>query len=113
MADRKAESAEHIIEFPGGAIEVARLEDGSYWAHIIVTHGDVINSRVDWAERRLEAIPGLPEEASLTQVAVLIRPQGKVYTTAVQTKAAPAVGERLSFAPDLSTTGPAQLEEVG
>lgn len=37
---RKPESAEHIIEFPGGAIQVARLEDGTYWAHIIVNNHD-------------------------------------------------------------------------
>lgn len=86
---RKAEPAQHIIEFPGGAVEVSRLEDGSYWAHIIVNRGQaisggrgltsalgrVINSRVDWAERRLEAIPGLPDDGNLTQLAVLIKPE--------------------------------------
>ena len=84
----KAEPAIHIIEFPGGAVEVSRLDDGSYWAHIIVNRswamneqngvhaafGDVVSSRVDWDGRRLEAIPSLPDGASLTQVAVLIRP---------------------------------------
>ena len=87
---RRPESATHIIEFPGGAIEVSRLDDGCYWAHIIVhrghvtpadrgrmgARGKVINSRVDWAERdRLADIPGLPDEANLTQIAVLIRPE--------------------------------------
>ena len=85
---RKAEPATHIIEFPGGAIELSRLDDGSYWAHILVNrtqphvgskgtsaaYGNVVDSRVDWAERRLEAIPGLPDLARLTQIAVLIRP---------------------------------------
>lgn len=31
--------------------------------------GDVISSRIDWDERRLEDIPGLPDEADLTQIA--------------------------------------------
>lgn len=86
---RRPESAQHIIEFPGGAIELSRLEDGSYWAHIIVNReraepsqrgiyaaiGIVADSRVDWAERRLEHIPGLPEDAHLTQIAVRIVPE--------------------------------------
>ena len=86
---RKPEPAQHIIEFPGGAVEVSRLDDGSYWAHIIINRGDstcgmgglhaalgdVVDSRIDWAERRLEAIPGLPDEAHLTQLAVRIMPE--------------------------------------
>jgi hypothetical protein len=85
---RKAESAEHIIEFPGAAVEVARLDDGSYWAHIIINRdyaaaggtglhsalGEVVDSRIDWRERRLEDIPGLPDGAHLTQIAVRIVP---------------------------------------
>lgn len=85
----KPEAAEHIIEFPGGAIEVARCEDGTYWAHIIVNRdyaledmmpgtrgrlGEVVDSRVDWEGRGAQAIPGLPDGAALTQVAVRIRP---------------------------------------
>lgn len=87
---RKPEPAQHIIEFPGGAVEVSRLDDGSYWAHIIVNRrqaipggdgfdssiGAVVNSRVDWAERRLESIPGIPDECNITQVSVLIKPEG-------------------------------------
>lgn len=85
---RKAEPGTHIIEFPGGAIELSRLEDGSYWAHIIVNRkealdhqrgasaaiGSVADSRIDWGERRLEAIPSLPDGANLTQIAVRIVP---------------------------------------
>jgi len=33
---KKPESAEHIIEFPGGSISVCRTSDGNYWAHITV-----------------------------------------------------------------------------
>jgi hypothetical protein len=86
---RKSEPTTHIIEFPGGAVELSRLEDGSYWVHVIVNraplyssndkgmssaHGEVIDSRIDWGERRLEGIPCLPEGATLTQLAVQIRP---------------------------------------
>jgi len=28
------ESAEHIINFPGGHVAVMRCSDGTYWAHI-------------------------------------------------------------------------------
>ena len=57
----KLESAQHIIEFPGGAIELARTTEGCYWAHIIVNRGhagedfdgmhaalgEVVQSRID------------------------------------------------------------------
>ncbi|GGB00246.1 hypothetical protein GCM10011491_30570 [Brucella endophytica] len=91
---KKAEPAQHIIEFPGGAVEVSRLDDGSYWAHIIINRrqaladlapgmgsafGKVIDSRVDWDERRLEAIPSLPDAANLTQIAVRIIPEGEKF----------------------------------
>jgi len=86
---RKPEPAMRIIEFPGGAIEVSRLDDGTYWAHILLNrkrlvsgnyegfeaaNGEVIDSRIDWDERRLEAIPCIPDHAHLTQIAVHIKP---------------------------------------
>lgn len=88
---RKPEPAMHIIEFPGGAIELSRLDDGSYWAHIIINRaqalegmkgtngalGKVVASRIDWHERRLEAIPSLPDEANLTQIAIRIMPEAE------------------------------------
>lgn len=40
---RKPESATHIIEFPGGSIEVSRTTDGEYWAHIAVNRGQKID----------------------------------------------------------------------
>ena len=90
--DRKAkqEPGTHIIEFPGGAVEVSRLRNGDYWAHITVNRGQalqcleggfggatgtVVDSRVDWAERHMQQIPSLPDGANLTQLAVLIRPE--------------------------------------
>jgi len=39
----KPESATHIIEFPGGSIEVSRTTDGDYWAHIAVNTGQVLD----------------------------------------------------------------------
>jgi hypothetical protein len=78
------ESALHIIEFPGGAIEVARTNEGNYWAHIIVHHsqvlddvdglqaayGAVIDSRIDTPNGVID----VPQAEVLTQIAVLIRP---------------------------------------
>ncbi len=85
---RKPEPGTHIIEFPGGAIELARLDNGDYWAHITINRGqalagmrgtnralgEVVSSRIDWDGRTLEGIPSLPDGANLTQLAVLIRP---------------------------------------
>ena len=81
---RKPESAEHIIEFPGGAIEVARTSDGNYWAHIIVNRnwadsdqegsyaaiGEVIGSRIGHAD----GVETVPDQDSIYQIAVLIKP---------------------------------------
>lgn len=80
----KPESAQHIIEFPGGAIELSRTTDGNYWAHIIVNrvkvvddtkglysaYGEIIDSRIDCEDGIME-VPGFPE---ITQIAILIRP---------------------------------------
>lgn len=85
---KKLEAAQHVIEFPGGAIELSRCEDGAYWAHIIINRGqalpvlrgfgaaqgEVVDSRMDWAERGFASIPSLPDETTLTQIAVRIRP---------------------------------------
>lgn len=83
---KRPESAQHIIEFPGGAIEVSRTTDGNYWAHIIVHRGEI----VDDTEGRTGAIGKIvgsrigrsyPHDVSdienaddIEQIAVLIRP---------------------------------------
>jgi hypothetical protein len=80
---KRPESSQHIIEFPGGAIELSRTTDGYYWAHIIVNRGQpiddceglqaargiVIDSRIDREGPEIEAIdhPG-----DIHQIAVLI-----------------------------------------
>lgn len=80
---QRPESAQHIIEFPGGAIELTRTTDGLYWAHIQVNRGDVIDdaegrvsavgrvvaSRVD---RGTGVIDDLPDFKNVSQIAVLI-----------------------------------------
>lgn len=86
---KKVESAQHIIEFPGGAIELSRTTDGDYWAHILVNQdqfadgdgdgftsaaGEVVASRLDCATGHVEDIPN---EKAIRQVAVLIRTKGK------------------------------------
>jgi len=40
---KKPEPAQHIIEFPGGAIDLSRLDDGSYWAHIILNRAQAVD----------------------------------------------------------------------
>jgi hypothetical protein len=81
---KKREKGQHIIEFPGGAIEVSRTSDGQYWAHIII-------NRV-WADKdqkgmnaKLGEIAGsiimsdngpieIPDSPHITQISVLIKP---------------------------------------
>lgn len=81
---KKIESATHIIEFPGGAIEVSRTTDGNYWAHIIVNdqpafadgstrqsaRGIVINSRLG----RSTGVTDFTSGDDIHQLAVLIKP---------------------------------------
>lgn len=80
---KKSESAQHIIEFPGGAIELTRTTDGHYWAHIMVhksqviedadgltsANGRIIGSRID-GEQRLDELTDLD---NIQHLAVLIK----------------------------------------
>jgi len=82
------ESSQHIIEFPGGAVEVARCEDGSYWAHIIVNRGfgdgdgdgltsakgTIMETRVDYEDPNTGVLSISPPKP-FTQVAVRIMPK--------------------------------------
>ncbi len=82
---KRPESAQHVIEFPGGAIELSRTTDGDYWAHIIINrgtviddaegrvsaHGEVIGSRIGRAGH--PDIDGIEAEHAVEQIAVLIR----------------------------------------
>ena len=80
----RPEPAQHVIEFPGGAVEVSRTTDGNYWAHIIANrdfmdrdcdgvhhaYGEIIGGRID-ADTGVHQIPSHEE---ITQIAILIRP---------------------------------------
>jgi hypothetical protein len=83
---QRPESAQHTIEFPGGAIELSRTTDGCYWAHIIINqdgdsdgdhgsmtsaHGAILDSRIDTAAGVIE----IPHAATCRQIAVLIQPR--------------------------------------
>jgi hypothetical protein len=81
---KKAESAEHIIEFPGGAVAVCRVSDDEYWAHIICNTGQSIDdceglcaSSADVVDSRIQdqhGVHSLPcDERSISQIAVRIR----------------------------------------
>ena len=79
------ESAEHIIEFPGGAIEIARCTDGTYWAHIIINRGEaiedckgfnasqgkIIGSRI--VRKGDNGVTSIDNAESIQQIAVLIQ----------------------------------------
>lgn len=84
---KKIESTTHIIEFPGGAVEVSRCEDGSYWAHIIINRvfgqgdadgmttalGEITDTRVDYEDPKL-GVCDITPKMPFTQVAVRIKP---------------------------------------
>lgn len=83
LGDRaKPESAQHIIEFPGGAVEVSRTTDGNYWAHIIINRGHTCKDfpglghcRAVVLDSRLQIdgeVLDLPQDKSISQIAVLI-----------------------------------------
>jgi hypothetical protein len=81
---KRPEPAQHIISFPGGAIEVTRTTTGDYWAHIVINRGwadadqkglqgargVVAGSRLDRADEL--GIDEIPNAGELRQIAVLI-----------------------------------------
>jgi hypothetical protein len=85
----RPEPATHIIEFPGGAIELSRTSEGNYWAHIMVNHdfaldncdglraafGAVIGSRIDYEFPAEPNIIAIPDEKQIRQIAILIQPR--------------------------------------
>jgi hypothetical protein len=85
---RKIEASTHIIEFPGGAIELSRTGNGEYWAHIIVNHefadadndglhkayGKVVDTRIDYEFPADPCIVPIANEHQIHQVAIRIRP---------------------------------------
>lgn len=85
---RHPESAQTIVKFPGGSIEVSRCSNGQdYWAHIEVhneaiideavresAQGLIVDSRVDYVpERRELGILPIPHAKDARHIAVLIR----------------------------------------
>jgi hypothetical protein len=79
----RPESAQHVIEFPGGAVEVSRTSDGDYWAHILVHRGAVLEDAGGRVSARGEVIghrvlrdrgfEELDQPDAIEQIAVLIR----------------------------------------
>jgi hypothetical protein len=84
-----AEPATHIIEFPGGAIELSRTTDDNYWAHIIVNrdfalpgeirglegaYGEIVGSRIDYEFPADPNITEVPGASRVRQIAILIKP---------------------------------------
>lgn len=84
----KIEAAQHVIEFPGGAVEISRTTDGNYWAHLIVNRGDVLDdvsgfrscqgqivgSRIDYEHPVNPCVIEVPNGTQVSQIALFIRP---------------------------------------
>ena len=85
----RPEPATHIIEFPGGAIELSRTSENDYWAHIIVDHdfalpddceglrgayGEIVGSRIDYEFPAEPNVVPVPDAEQVRQIAILIRP---------------------------------------
>ena len=82
----RPEPAQHIIEFPGGAIELSRTTDGCYWAQIMIHRGtpiddvegyrecaaEIVDSRIDRSYP--DGIEAIVRDSNIEQIAVLIRP---------------------------------------
>jgi len=71
----KIEKIYTIINFPGGHFELARCDDGTYWAHIsVVDGGKTIDARIDAYGRYLS--PDIKAEihaADFNHIAVRIK----------------------------------------
>jgi len=85
---RSPESAQTIVKFPGGSLEVSRCSNGQdYWAHIEVhadsiieealresAQGEIIESRIDYAPEYGDlGIAPIPNAQHARHIAVLIR----------------------------------------
>lgn len=82
---KRPESAQHIIEFPGGAVELTRTSTGDYWVHVIVNReqiiddadgrvsafGRIVDARID----RVSRIDHVPELENVEQIAFLVHPE--------------------------------------
>src|SRR5260370_37564743 len=86
---KRPEPTSHIIEFPGGAIELSRTGVGDFWAHIIVNRdfalpgeveglegalGETVDSRMDYALPACPNVVPVPHAPEPRQIAILIRP---------------------------------------
>jgi len=87
---RRPEPATHIIEFPGGAVELSRTSDGNYWAHFIGNrdfalpgdiegmegaYGEIVGSRIDYEFPTEPNIVEIPGAQQVPQIAILIKPR--------------------------------------
>jgi hypothetical protein len=102
---KRPEPATHIIEFPGGAIELSRTTDGNYWAHIIVNrdfalpdeiggmegaYGEIVGSRIDYEFPAQPNIVEVPEAQRVRQIALLIKPRREMVSLIPPSVSSPA-----------------------
>lgn len=71
----------HVIQFPGGQVEVSRCSDGTYFTHIHVNESaNVVDSRVDYPyelarhreEQGLKSIPKIDDFEKIQKNAIRI-----------------------------------------
>lgn len=91
---KKVEASTHVIEFPGGAVEVSRTTDNKYWVHVHVNRnqvvddaeglvsafGQIVGSRVTVninAGRDAAGVYEIHNAEHIEQFALLIRPLKK------------------------------------
>ena len=84
---KSPESAQLLVKFPGGSLEISRTKNFEYWAHIEVhqdaiidealresAQGEIVDSRIDYApEHRHLGIVPIPNAAHARHIAVRIR----------------------------------------
>lgn len=59
-----------VIKFPGGYVEVSRVKDGEYWAHLCVDESEsIIDSRIDYNKTVKEILP-IPYEKAIQRIAI-------------------------------------------
>ena len=85
VGDKRNPEPTHLIaQFPGGYVEIARCQDGSYWIHAHrnteaceatgKVPGAVVGSRVDWSPKFFagRSIPQLPGQEEIRGMSLRI-----------------------------------------
>ncbi|MFM2668555.1 hypothetical protein AAFX24_27830 [Vibrio mediterranei] len=78
---RNPEPTLHVIQFPGGQIEVSRCSDNTYYAHVHINESaNIVDSRIDYPfelarqreDQGLKSIPEIDNFESIQKIAIKI-----------------------------------------